>query len=65
MKKMGQTAEESRQKSTGYQDQRDLFKKARVLEKVCKLFVVAIKMTDGDVPTMSKLYKRVFDASKT
>ena len=41
-----------------------LFKDAKVLDKVCKPFIVAMKMADGDVPAMGKLYEQVFDGNE-
>ena len=39
-----------------------IWKQAATLVKVSKPFVVTMKMADGDVPAMGKLYKRMFDA---
>ena len=39
-----------------------LWKQAAMLIKISKPFVIAMKMADGDVPAMGKMYKRIYDA---
>ena len=39
-----------------------VWEQAKVLVQVVKPFVVTMKMADGDVPAMGKVYKRMFDA---
>lgn len=39
---------------------KEIWKDAKVLVKLSKPFVVTMKMADGDVPAMGKIYKRMF-----
>ena len=41
---------------------KEIWKDAKVLVKLSKPFVVTMEMADGDVPSMGKIYKRMFDA---
>lgn len=49
-------------KATVHKD--TVWTQAKALVKASKPFVITMKMCDGDVPAMGKVYKRMFDASE-